>query len=90
MPRLSAEGNLKCQNGISSWGGDGCDPQLWGARALVLKLVLSAKRLLLLIDNWAAATLDLFAKKCKGVKVTVARWTHLAQPEADGGAVRGI
>lgn len=29
MPRLSAEGNLKCQNGISSWGGDGCDPSVY-------------------------------------------------------------
>ena len=76
MLRLSAEGNLKCQNGISSWGGDGCDPQLWGTRALVLKLVSSAKRLLLLIDNWAAATLDLFAKKCKGVKVTIVIFEH--------------
>ena len=43
--------------------------QLWDARALVLKLVSSAKRSLILIDNWAtAATLDLFTKKRKGVK----------------------
>ena len=45
------------------------DGQLWDARALVLKLVSSAKRSLILIDNWAtAATLDLFAKKRMGVK----------------------
>ena len=40
------------------------DGQLWDARALVLKLVASAKRSLILIDNWATAeVLDLFAKK---------------------------
>ena len=44
------------------------DGQLWDARALVLKLIGSAKRSLILIDNWATAeTLDLFAKKRKGV-----------------------
>ena len=44
------------------------DGQLWDARALVLKLIQSAKRSLILIDNWATAeTLDLFAKKRKGV-----------------------
>ena len=43
------------------------DGQLWDARALVLKLVASAKRSLILIDNWATAeTLDLFSKKRKG------------------------
>ncbi len=43
------------------------DGQLWDARALVLKLIGSAKRSLILIDNWATAeTLDLFAKKHKG------------------------
>ena len=42
------------------------DGQLWDARALVLKLIQSAKRSLVLIDNWATAeTLDLFAKKRK-------------------------
>jgi len=44
------------------------DGQLWDARALVLKLVASAKRSLILIDNWATAeVLDLFAKKREGV-----------------------
>ena len=53
------------------------DGQLWDARALVLKLVSSAKRSLILIDNWATAeTLDLFAKKRKGVKVTVFTSEH--------------
>ena len=45
------------------------DGQLWDARALVLKLIQSAKRSLILIDNWATPeTLDLFAKKRKGVQ----------------------
>ena len=53
------------------------DGQLWDARALVLKLIQSAKRSLILIDNWATAeTLDLFAKKRKGVKVTVFTSEH--------------
>ena len=53
------------------------DGQLWDARALVLKLVSSAKRSLILIDNWVtAATLDLFTKKRKGVKVTVITSEH--------------
>ena len=51
--------------------------QLWDARALVLSLVSRAKRSLLLIDNWTtAATLDLFAKKRKGVKVTIITSEH--------------
>ena len=53
------------------------DGQLWDARALVLKLVSSAKRSLALIDNWAtAATLDLFTKKRKGMKVTIITSEH--------------
>ena len=45
------------------------DGQLWDARALVVKLIQSAKRSLILIDNWATAeTLDLLAKKRKGVQ----------------------
>lgn len=53
------------------------DGQLWDARALVLKLVAGAKRSLILIDNWAtAATLDLFTKKRKGVKVTIITSEH--------------
>ena len=53
------------------------DGQLWDARVLVLSLISRAKRSLILIDNWAtAATLDLFAKKRKGVKVTVITSEH--------------
>ena len=51
--------------------------QLWDARALVLKLVSGAKRSLILIDNWATvATLDLFAKKRKGVKMSIFTSEH--------------
>ena len=53
------------------------DGQLWDARALVLKLVAGAKRSLILIDNWATpGTLDLFAKKRKGVNVTIFTSEH--------------
>ena len=53
------------------------DGQLWDARALVLKLIHIAKRSLILIDNWATPeTLDLFAKKRKGVKVTIITSEH--------------
>ena len=53
------------------------DGQLWDARALVLKLVAGAKRSLVLIDNWATPeTLDLFAKKRKGAKVTIFTSEH--------------
>jgi glycine cleavage system pyridoxal-binding protein P len=53
------------------------DGQLWDARALVLKLVGSAKRSLILIDNWATTeTLDLFTKKRKGVKLTIFTSEH--------------
>jgi len=53
------------------------DGQLWDARALVLQLIARAKRSLILIDNWAAPeTLDLLAKKGKGVKVTVFTSEH--------------
>ena len=53
------------------------DGQLWDARALVLKLVSGAKRSLILIDNWATVeTLDLFAKRRKGVSLTVFTSQH--------------
>ena len=53
------------------------DGQLWDARALVLKLVAGAKRSLILIDNWATPeVLDLFAKKRKGVNVTIFTSEH--------------
>ena len=54
------------------------DGQLWDARALVLKLVSGAKKSLVLIDNWVTVeTLDLFAKKRKGVNVTVITSEHI-------------
>ena len=53
------------------------DGQLWDARALVLQLIARAKRSLILIDNWAMPeVLDLFAKKRKGVKVTIFTSEH--------------
>ena len=53
------------------------DGQLWDARAFVDKLVKSAKRSLLLIDNWATVeTLDMLASKQKGVSVTVVTSEH--------------
>jgi hypothetical protein len=51
--------------------------QLWDARALVEKWIAGAKRAIVLIDNWATAeVLDLFAKKRKGVKVTIVTSEH--------------
>ena len=51
--------------------------QLWDARVFVERLIASAKRSLLIIDNWATVdTLDLFAKKRTGVKVTIFTSEH--------------
>lgn len=51
--------------------------QLWDARALVEKWIAGAKRSIVLIDNWATAeVLDLFAKKRKGVRVTIVTSEH--------------
>ena len=51
--------------------------QLWDARVFVERLIGSAKRSLLLMDNWATVeTLDLFAKKRTGVKVTIFTSEH--------------
>ena len=51
--------------------------QLWDARALMLSLVSRAKRSLILIDNWAnTEVLDLFAKKRKGVRLTIFTSEH--------------
>ena len=53
------------------------DGQLWDAHALVEKLIASAKKSILLIDNWATVeTLDMFAKKQMGVSVTVVTSAH--------------
>ena len=53
------------------------DGQLWDARALVLKLIGSAKRSLILVDNWATPdVLDLFAKKRANVRATIFTSEH--------------
>ncbi len=53
------------------------DGQLWDACSLVEKLVARAKTSILLIDNWVGAeTLDMLAKKRKGVSVTVVTSEH--------------
>ena len=53
------------------------DGQLWDACSLVERLVARAKASILLIDNWVGVeTLDLLAKKRKGVSVTVVTSEH--------------
>ena len=53
------------------------DGQLWDARAFVDRLVKSAGKSLLLVDNWATVeTLDMLADKRKGVAVTVVTSEH--------------
>ena len=48
----------------ASWTPEG---QLWDAHALVEKLIASAKKSILLIDNWATVeTLDMLTKKTQG------------------------
>ncbi|MBO7501406.1 MAG: virulence RhuM family protein [Fibrobacterales bacterium] len=49
------------------------DGQLWDACSLVEKLVGRAKKSILLVDSWVGpGTLDILAKKRKGVKVRIA------------------
>ncbi|MBR5077973.1 MAG: ORF6N domain-containing protein [Victivallales bacterium] len=53
------------------------DGQLWDAYAFVEKLIYSAKKSILLIDNWATVeTLDMLAKKRKNVVVTIVTSGH--------------
>ena len=53
------------------------DGQLWDARAFVDRLVKSARKSLILVDNWATVeTLDMLAAKQKGVAVTVVTSEH--------------
>ena len=53
------------------------DGQLWDAYALVEKLIGSAQKSIQLIDNWATVeTLDMLAKKRKGVSLTVVTSAH--------------
>ena len=69
--------NLVLQTALPPIQGVFYDGQLWDARALVLKLIQTAKRSIILIDNWTTPeTLDLLAKKGKGVKVTVFTSEH--------------
>ena len=69
--------NLVLQTALPPIQGVFYDGQLWDARALVLKLIQSAKRSLILIDNWAnTAVLDLFTKKRKGVRLTIFTSEH--------------
>ena len=69
--------NLVLQTALPPIQGVFYDGQLWDARALVLKLIQNAKQSIILIDNWATPeTLDLLAKKGKGVKVTVFTSEH--------------
>ena len=54
------------------------DGQLWDAYMFVEKLIICAKVSILLIDNWVTLeTLDMLAKKRKGVSVTVVTSEHL-------------
>ena len=69
--------NLVLQTALPPIQGVFYNGQLWDARSLVLSLISRAKRSLILIDNWVtAATLDLFAKKRTGVKVTIITSEH--------------
>ena len=69
--------NLVLQTALPPIQGVFYDGQLWDARALVLQLIARAKRSLILIDNWAnTEVLDLFARKRKGVKVTIFTSEH--------------
>ena len=53
------------------------DGQLWDARAFVDRLVKSARKSLVLVDNWATVeTLDMLAAKRNGVVVTVVTSEH--------------
>ena len=69
--------NLVLQTALPPIQGVFYNGQLWDARALVLSLVLRAKRSLILIDNWAnTEVLDLFSKKRKGVRLTIFTSEH--------------
>ena len=53
------------------------DGQLWDAHVLVVEIIGSAKKSILLIDNWATVeTLDMLAKRRDGVDVTVVTSEH--------------
>ena len=53
------------------------DGQLWDAHVLVERIIGSARKSILLIDNWATVeTLDMLAKRRDGVDVTVVTSEH--------------
>ena len=69
--------NLVLQTALPPIQGVFYNGQLWDARALMLSLISRAKRSLILIDNWAnTEVLDLFAKKRKGVRLTIFTSEH--------------
>ena len=69
--------NLVLQTALPPLQGVFYNGQLWDARALMLSLISRAKRSLILIDNWAnTEVLDLFAKKRKGVRLTIFTSEH--------------
>ena len=69
--------NLVLQTALPPIQGVFYDGQLWDACSLVEKLVARAKSSILLIDNWVGTeTLDMLAKKRKGVQVTVVTSEH--------------
>ena len=65
------------QASLSPMQGVFYDGQLWDAHVLVERMIGSAKRTILLIDNWATVEiLDMLAKRHDGVDVTVVTSEH--------------
>ena len=79
--------NLVLQTALPPIQGVFYEGQLWDACSLVEKLIGRAKKTILLIDSWVGpSTLDMLAKKRKGVKVEVVsspRGNKLAQSDVD-------
>ena len=79
--------NLVLQTALPPIQGVFYEGQLWDACSLVEKLIGRAKKTILLIDSWVGpGTLDMLAKKRKGVKVEVVaspRGNKLAQSDID-------
>ena len=79
--------NLVLQTALPPIQGVFYEGQLWDACSLVEKLIGRAKKEILLIDSWVGpGTLDMLAKKRKGVKVEVVsspRGNKLAQSDVD-------
>ena len=79
--------NLVLQTALPPIQGVFYEGQLWDACSLVEKLIGRAKKTILLIDSWVGpGTLDMLAKKRKGVSVDVVatpRGNKLAQSDID-------